>query len=385
MDSPLSRLQQLAREHGEQVALVGNDGSGWGWITWTELHSRVGQAAAGMLEAGLRPGQAVVLRVGAGIRTVELELAARVAGAVPVLLPDELAPEDVPGLLGQLDVRLVVADRPARLDLLAGADLDDALLFTCDDLSWDRLVSLGAARLSGEPDLPTLDDSLRDPAATRTVLGLARAKASPWLVRPEASGATTDPRPGDVVLLVGRPADRFTTVVREAHLAAGCTLAWVETPDDLAEALAVVTPTHLWGDHAVAQRMGDLLATAEVGGKVWHDVPRDVLDAACAQVAGVRLTGRARRLAADVTTLRSWWGDRLRQVVLDARVDRTVSALAQVLDFSVGRIAHHPAAPLGPGPAAGGAVEVTEPPAAPVQSTLPRRDRGSLDAAFSLV
>jgi hypothetical protein len=73
-------------------------------------------------------------------------------------------------------------------------------------------------------------------------------------------------------------------------------------------------------------------------------------------------------------------------LVLDARVNRTISGLATVLGVKLGRIAHHPAVRLDlareytvvpvPAPTV---VEVAE-------ASLPRRGRGGadLDSAFSL-
>ena len=89
-----------------------------------------------------------------------------------------------------------------------------------------------------------------------------------------------------------------------------------------------------------------------------------------------------------MTALAPWWGDRLRVLVLDTRVNRTISGLATTLGFRIGRIAHHPAVRLDlarehP------VVAVPTAAAAARRSTrsLPRRGRAGagLDAAFSLV
>ena len=65
-----------------------------------------------------------------------------------------------------------------------------------------------------------------------------------------------------------------------------------------------------------------------------------------AQVAEARLGSRARKLAAEVSALAPWWGDRLRVLVMDARVNRTISGLATTFGFRIGRVAHHPAVRL---------------------------------------
>ena len=105
-----------------------------------------------------------------------------------------------------------------------------------------------------------------------------------------------------------------------------------------------------------------------------------------AQVAEARLGSRARKLAAEVSALAPWWGDRLRMLVMDARVNRTISGLATTLGFRIGRVAHHPAIRL----ELSREHAVVAVPAAPkveaASVSLPRRGRAGdgLDSAFSL-
>ena len=138
----------------------------------------------------------------------------------------------------------------------------------------------------------------------RAVLGLPREKAQAWLFRPESSGMLSDLRPDDVVLLTGEATDRFTTVVRDAHLSAGCTLAWVEGPAQLEAALAHVRPTHVLLDHGTAKVLEEVLEAGQVDGVAWHDTPQEVLEATSARVAEARLTSKARKLAAEIPAAR---------------------------------------------------------------------------------
>ncbi|PKH43831.1 AMP-binding enzyme [Nocardioides alpinus] len=385
--SPLARLQRHARDRALEAAVVEWRGQEWSSLTWNELYRRVIDGAAGMIEAGVNPGQVVVIRVPTGIRQLELELATRVAGAVPLLLPERMDPAEVGRLLDRIEVRLVIVDHESRLALLRRAGLDDAQLFECDDRSWERLRGMGLERRKRQPDVLSWVDSVRDGAPSSAVLGLPREKAEAWLFRPESSGTLADLTADDVVLLTGEATDRFTTVVRDAHLTAGCTMAWVEGPFQLEAALARVSPTHVLLDHLTAKVLEDLLEVARIDGAAWHETPREVLESASAQVAEARIKGRTRKLAADVSALAPWWGGRLRVLVLDTRVNRTVSALATALDFRIGRIAHHPAVRLD----LAEEHAVITVPAAPaaslaVDASLPRRGRAGagLDAAFSL-
>ena len=386
-ESPLTRLTRHARNRSLEVAVIEQVGQAWSSLTWNELYRHVIDGAAGMIEAGVNPGQVVVIRVPTGIRQLELELATRVAGAVPLLLPEHMDAAEVGRLLDEIQVRLVIVDRESRLSLLRKAGLVDAQLFECDDRSWERLRGMGLERRKRQPDVLAWVDSVRVGAPSSTVLGLPREKSQAWLFRPESSGTLADLTADDVVLLTGEATDRFTTVVRDAHLTAGCTMAWVETPVQLQAALAHVSPTHVLLDRLTAKVLEDLMEAGEVDGVAWHETPREVLEATSARVAGARLSSRTRKLADDVTALAPWWGGRLRVLVLDARVNRTVSGLATVLGVKIGRIAHHPAVRLTLADEHA-VVAVPTPPPITLASTddLPRRGRAGagVDAAFSL-
>ena len=389
-ESPLARLERHARTRALEVAVIERrerDGhSGWASLTWNELYRRVIDGAAGMIEAGVDPGQVVVIRVPTGIRQLELELATRVAGAVPLLLPDHMDPAEVGRLLDAIEVRLVIVDHESRLSLLRRAALAEAQLFECDDRSWERLRGMGLDRRKRQPDLLSYVDSVRRDAPSSAVLGLPREKAQAWLFRPECSGMLADLGPDDVVLLTGEATDRFTTVVRDAHLSAGCTMAWVEAPGQLEAALAHVRPTHVLLDHATAKVLEDLVEAGRVDGAPWHESPREVLEATSARVAEARLSSRTKKLAAEVDAVAPWWGGRMRMLVLDLRVNHTISGLAAALGVRIGRIAHHPAVSLD----LAREQSVFEVPVAPrieVSAVdLPRRGRvaADLDAAFSL-
>jgi len=385
--SPLKRLERHARHRALDPAVVERRGHSWASLTWNELYRRVIDGAAGMIEAGVNPGQVVVIRVPTGIRQLELELATRVAGAVPLLLPEHMDEQEVGRLLDEIQVRLVIVDDESRLGLLRRAALTQAQLFECDDRSWERLRGMGLERRKRQPDVLAWVDSVRGGTPSSAVLGLPREKALAWLFRPESSGTLADLTADDVVLLTGEATDRFTAVVRDAHLTAGFTMAWVEMPDELEAALAHVSPTHLLLDHSTAKVLEELLLEATIDGVPWHETPQEVLEATSAQVAEARLSGRTRKLAADVTALAPWWGERLRVLVIDTRVNRTISGLATALGFKLGRIAHHPAVRLELA-REHAAVEVPSPPpaSADAEASLPRRGRGGteLDSAFSL-
>ncbi|GAA1442897.1 hypothetical protein GCM10009641_58480 [Mycobacterium cookii] len=385
-ESPLTRLTRHARARALEVAVAEPSGASWSTLTWNELYRRVIDGAAGMIEAGVDPGSVVVIRVPTGIRLLELELATRIAGAVPLLLPEHLDPAEVGRLLDEIEVRLVIVDHESRLTLLRRAALAEAQLFECDDRSWERLRGMGLERRKRQPDVLAWVDGVRADAPSSAVLGLPREKGPAWLFRPESSGALSDLAVDDVVVLTGEATDRFTTVVRDAHLSAGCALVWVEGPERLEAALARFSPTHVLLDHTVARVLEDLIEGGIIDGAPWHPTPREVLEATSARVAEARLGSRGRKLADEVVALVPWWGGRVRVLALDARVNRTISGLATTLGFRIGRIAHHPAVRLD----LAREHAVVHVPAAPMveaaSELLPRRGgrTSDLDSAFSL-
>ena len=127
------------------------------------------------------------------------------------------------------------------------------------------------------------------------------------------------------------------------------------------------------------------MVAGRIDGEPWHETPQEVLEATSARVAEARLSSRTKKLAADVSALAPWWGERLRVLVLDARVNRTISGLATALGFRIGRIAHHPAVKLD---LAREHVVMVVPEAPVVEvpdAALPRRGgRNGLDSAFTL-
>ncbi|WP_310254883.1 AMP-binding protein [Nocardioides sp. BE266] len=379
------RLERHARNRALEVAVAEQQGQAWVSLTWNELYRRVIDGAAGMIEAGVNPGQVVVIRVPTGIRQLELELATRVAGAVPLLLPDHMDPSEVGRLLDEIEVRLVIVDHESRLALLRRAGLMDAQLFECDDRSWERLRGMGLDRRKRQPDILRWVDTVRAGAPSSAVLGLPREKSQAWLFRPESSGTLSDLVADDVVLLTGEATDRFTTVVRDAHLTSGCQLVWVERPELLEAALALFSPTHVLLDHVAARVLEDLMVAGRVDGKPWHETPQEVLEATSARVAEARLTSKTKKLAEAVSALAPWWGGRVRVLVLDTRVNRTISGLAKTFGFKIGRIAHHPAVKLDLAREHSVVAVPTAPTVELPDTMLPRRGgRNGLDSAFSL-
>ena len=151
----------------------------------------------------------------------------------------------------------------------------------------------------------------------------------------------------DVVLLTGEATDRFTTVVarRPPHVRLHPRLGRDARP---ARGRPRPRPT----DARAARPRGRQGAGGPARGRDRRRRPRGTRrPATCSRPRRPRWPRRGwargrSKLAAEVSALAPWWGDRLRVLVLDARVNRTISGLATTLGFRIGRIAHHPAVRL---------------------------------------
>lgn len=306
--SPFRTVQEHARTRGDDIAYVVRVGDQRDYRTWAQVARAVERAGAGLLRSGLRADQVVVSLLPAGHPWPELDLALRAIGAVVVQVSPAATTDDLVRELGGVDVRLVVSEAEADLGRLQGLTFGSAEMFALDGgRGWDRLVTLGAERLTMDPDAVVRADQVVDPAlsgprllATSSGLGRVAAAADQGLVL----------APDAVVVLVGDVADATVQLVREAHVAAGCTLRHLADDDALAAELADLGPTVL------------ALSSAAAAG-----FP-GVLEATPARALLRRRPGRTR--SHDLVALSAWLGGHLERVVaadLPERVARVVAEL----------------------------------------------------------
>lgn len=350
--SPFRTVQEHARARGDDVAYVVGAGDERDFRTWSQVARTVERAGAGLVRSGLRADQVVVSLLPAGHAWPELDLALRAIGAVVVQVAADATPADLVRELEGVDVRLVVAEAEADLRRLHGLTFRSAEMFALDGgRGWDRLLRLGAERLTMDPDAVARADRVVDPAlAGPRLLGAGAPLAR---VAPPA-GPGLDLSPDAVVVLVGDAADATVQLVRDAHLVAGCTLRHVADDAALAEELAELGPTVLAASAATA-----------VG------LPAH-LEASSAPAGLRRLAGRAR--GHDVVAVRAWLGGHLEQVVAGELPDRVVRVVTEVGATPVSLAGHLLPADLPVPPP----VLLGDP------STLPRRSRREPGRDFKL-
>ncbi len=339
--SQFRTVQEHARTRGDDIAYVVQAGDERAYRTWTEVAHTVEVAGAGLVRSGLRTDQVVVSLLPAGHAWPELDLALQAIGAVVVHVSAGAATADLARGLEGVDVRLVVAEDEADLRRLHGLTFGSAEMFAlAGGRGWDRLLTLGAERLTMDPDAVARADRVVDPSL-----------AGPRLLRAGAPlarvGADSGPvlAPDAVVVLVGDVADATVQLVREAHVAAGCTLRHLADHDRLAEELADLGPTVLAVSSDVA---------------AW--LP-GVLEASPARQLLRRRSGRSR--GTDLSALRAWLGGHLELLVADDVPDRVERVVGEAGGRTWG-----PAAELLP-------ADLPVPPPVIIgdASTLPRRSR----------
>lgn len=330
--SPRSHLTSHARLRGAETALFDLQGESVTVRTWHQVALNVERAAAGFLHAGFKPRQVAIVLMQPGADAVEVELALRTTGVVPLYVSPDVTPAELAACLVGVDVRIVVADDEDDLERLQGCNGFGAeRLLMHDTGDWEQLQDIGADHLREIPHCVAHADEIADPV-----------KAAPMVVLREGSDVAVRRMPGaridspvETVLLHGAGWDPRVAAVRETQLVSGGPLAWTGASSHLPALLARVSPTRLVNFAATPGAVGALLLDAHVDGRPWHRSPSDVLAACLAAASGTRLSPSARRRTQAIHGLAPWFGPALSTVVLDAHRDPVLNAVARALSLQV--------------------------------------------------
>ncbi|MDR7255719.1 hypothetical protein J2X46_004736 [Nocardioides sp. BE266] len=314
LPSQFRAIQEHARTRGDDIAYVVQPGAEREYRTWAQVAESVERAGAGLVRSGLRADQVVVSLLAAGHPWPELDLALQAIGAVVVQVSPHATSEDLARELAHVDVRLVVAGAEADLRRLQGLTFRSAEMFALEGgRGWERLLALGAERLTMDPGAVSRADQVVDPA----LAGPRLLRAGAELARVADEGLVL--APDAVVVLVGDVADPTVQLVRQAHVASGCTL------------------RHLPDDTALATEMRDLGPTVLAVSADAAEGLQAFLNGSPAPSVLRRRSSRAR--GNDLALLHAWLGGHLEHVVaggLAERVERVVVELgATVPSFSV--------------------------------------------------
>lgn len=330
--SPFRRLVLHATERPDAVARVTESPDGtWESRTWSGVRIEVERAAAGLVRRGLRPGQVVVSVVRADRLLADVELAVRATGAVLVTLATDVGHDDMVRLLGDTDVRFVIADTESDLERLRGVALERTeLVFLQGGAGWERLQGHGAERLVMDPDAVARTEAMVAPedSAPRRIV---RDRSGAVITHGSRSAARLSEAmgPHDTVLVAGGPGDPFVSQVHESQLGVGAAVATVPSGADLPMALAAVRPT------VVALDEGGAAALEEQFRALISDVPwaynlETTLGMDVDQSQDPRLRHAVRLQTHSLEEMRPWFGGRLERVLcpgLPSFLERVLRAL----------------------------------------------------------
>lgn len=238
--SPWQSISRHARDRAGQPAFVVFEGAELTTRTWGDTARAVECAAAGLVRSGLRVDQVVVSLLPSDHPRPELDLALRTVGAVVVHVGPHATRADIERDLGEVRVRLVVAESVEDLDRVEGLPLAHAEMFTLDGgRGWDRLLELGAERLVMDPTVVertdrTVDHRGSDPRLLAGPVPIGREPGT--TMRAGVLGE------GGVTLAVGEAAEPLLRVAREAQLVHGFALCVVRQPSRLGDVVRAVRP-----------------------------------------------------------------------------------------------------------------------------------------------
>lgn len=163
----MSVLDRTARERGGEPAYSDRrtaDGTGWRTLTWAEIRDRARELAASYVEAGLEPGELVMIMCSNRIEHVVADLATVLAGGIPVSVYNTLSPEQVSFVAGHAAPTIVVLETadhvqrwtralPENPQIRKVIVLDDAPVDDPRAVAWSDLVAAGPDALVRQADV----------------------------------------------------------------------------------------------------------------------------------------------------------------------------------------------------------------------------------------
>ena len=154
-------LTEVVAERGTEQAFSDRhtaDGTGWRTLTWAELHQKAREVAAAYIEAGLEPGDSVAIMAANRIEHVIADLAAVLAGGVPISIYNPLAPDQVGYVAEHADPRIVVLETDDHLarwalglkreEVVRVVTIDTAVEGDPRAVAWDDFAAAGASALA---------------------------------------------------------------------------------------------------------------------------------------------------------------------------------------------------------------------------------------------
>jgi len=276
----LTAFEQTATDHAERAAHTWWDADGTRQVlTYQQVREQTGDAALGLAEIGLRPGEFAVIWSGNRSEATIADYAVMHARGVPVFLYNTLAPEQAAYITGHCEASVAIVGDSSYLDkLLAIKDQLPALRHIIllegshpDAVTWKDVLARGQA--AGEKDPAAFDVMWRQVASgdlatliyTSGTTGQPKGvmithhnarcyqaaveRVLPAAKRGDASGVTRAVSYLPMAHITGRSADHW------GSMAASTTVAYCPDQLKVFEVAAKARPTYFFGIPRVWEKL----------------------------------------------------------------------------------------------------------------------------------
>ncbi len=182
-------LSKTAAEHADAAAYSDRnelpEGSAWRTISWAETSELAHDAAAGLIELGVEPGDRVAIMANNRIEHFLADMGAVHAAATPMSIYNTLSPDQVAFIAGESSPKVAIlenADHVSRWgNAIAAGGVKTVVTIDAEggDLTWKELLEKGRARRAEHPaELEERHDALT-PGTAATILYTSGTTGNP--------------------------------------------------------------------------------------------------------------------------------------------------------------------------------------------------------------
>ena len=157
------------------------EGEAWRTITWAQTRELALDVAAGLIEAGVQPGDTVAIMATNRIEHFVADMGAVHAAATPMSIYNTLSTEQVAFVANHARPTAVILETDDHRARWAKAleEVDSIRKVVTLGQGWDALVAAGRARRAADPDEVTARAASLDPDAPATILYTSGTTGNP--------------------------------------------------------------------------------------------------------------------------------------------------------------------------------------------------------------
>jgi long-chain acyl-CoA synthetase len=189
----IDALADTVEKYGDEAAYSDRhhtpEGESWRSITWTQTRELGLDAAAGLIQLGVQPGDTIAIMATNRIEHVLADIGGVHAAATPMSIYNTLSQEQVAYIAGEARPRVAVlenADHVSRWTKALAAGVEKVVVVDPDARldddrfsTWDELIAVGRARREANPDELDQRHQALDPDAPATILYTSGTTGNP--------------------------------------------------------------------------------------------------------------------------------------------------------------------------------------------------------------